>query len=112
MAAIYTVVTTAILLFAGIASKWTVGEHLGVAGTYFAAGLAGGATAGALRPLRRTWAGTALTGVAVGAWVFLALGTTMAGVPWRWGSVAWRAYGVCVLIVAPIAAVYNRHRVR
>lgn len=110
MAAIYSVVATAIMLGAGLATKLTLWEYLGVVAAYFVSGLAGGATAGALKPLSGSWTGTALTGVAVGASVFLAMGTTMFGLPWRWGVDAWRAYGLSVLVVSPIAALYYRHR--
>jgi hypothetical protein len=111
MAVIYSIVATAIMLGAGFASKLTLWEYLSVVVAYFVSGLAGGATAGMLKELSRTWLGTALTGAAVGASVFLAMCTTMFGLPWRWGTDEWWTYAVSVLVVSPIAALYYRRNV-
>lgn len=111
MAAIYTAVATAIMLGAGLATKLTPAEFLTIVGAYFFSGLVGGTTAGALKPLSRTWAGTALTGAAVGVSVFLALGTAAFGSPLGWGEAEWGSYGFSVIVLGPITALYYRYKV-
>jgi len=90
--------------------KLTLAEFLTIIGGYYAAGLVGGATAGALKELGRTWTGTALMGMGVGVPVFLALGTMAFGSPLAWGRTEWAVYGFDVLVLGPLFAVYYRYR--
>ena len=111
MAGAYSAVATAIMVFGGFATELTLAEFLTIIGAYYAAGLVGGATAGAFRELGRTWTGTALLGMGVGVSVFLALGTAAFGSPLAWGQAEWFSYAFSVVVLGPITAVYYRYKV-
>lgn len=66
--------------------------------TYYAAGVLGGATVGALLPLTRWRVGRAAVSVAAAFVVFFCIGITSSGPFWRWTSREWEPVIVLGLI--------------
>jgi hypothetical protein len=111
-ATIYALVATAIILGSGMWGQISFAEYATLILSYFGAGVVGGGTAGAMKRYSNSLPGAALTGVAVGLSVFLALCTAAFGSPLAWDRHHWVAYGMGVVIVSPLIAIFYRYQIR